>query len=212
MSFLQSLWGWVSLNLISPLKWDNIKSLFNGGVYWELTEEEHDKIRRLLKDGYYIILTRRKTHFTTYLISIGNFLKTGKWGYWSHALMNLEGDVSKDEDFRLMEATGPGTHYSSFMKVFDCDSVVLLRPKLFNVEDWVETLDKLKLQEGKPYDTLFDLVDDQKLSCIELVVEALEENIDKMPKFLQMMEEHKVVTPQMIYDCGDFEVVLEYRH
>lgn len=211
MKILQSIWTWISLNIISPITWNPIKALFNGGVYWDLTEEDHNQLRKLLAKNHYIILVYRKTHFTSYLIMLGNLIKTGKMGSWSHALMNLEGEAAKDEDFRLLEATGKGVHYSSFMQVFDCDRVCLLRPKGFTDEDWTEALDKLRKQEGKPYDTLFDLSEDQSLSCVELVHEAIEGDLTKLPSFTALIEKYKNLTPQMFYDCDDFEKVFEVR-
>lgn len=209
---LEKIWEWVSLNIISPINWNSLHALFNKGVYWELTEAEHDKLRKLLAKDHYIILVRRKTHFTTYLISLGNFIRTGNFGYYSHALMNLECDVNSDHDFELMEAIGKGVGYASFMRVFDCDSVCLLKPYSFTTQDWTEALDRLRKQNGKKYDTLFNLADDKKLSCCELVYEALEGDIDKMPNFVDMIKKYKNITPDMFYQCKDMEIIYEVRH
>lgn len=48
-------------DIISNIHWPRTQALLNGGVYWALTEEDHDKIRRLLKEHYCFILTRRKS-------------------------------------------------------------------------------------------------------------------------------------------------------
>lgn len=213
---LKKLWNWFSLNIISLCTWNGAKALLNGGIYYDITESEQDRIRKLLVSGYYIILTRRKTHLTTYLIALGTWIKTGKLGYWSHGLMNLEdSNVHDDQDYRLMEATGIGVHYSTFMQVFDCDSVVLMKPKGFTIEDWTVCLDQLKKQEGKPYDTLFDLAQDNSLSCVELVRIALQASpnyLKEFSKFEAMVQSEGKVIPQMLYDCGDFDVVYEVRH
>ena len=208
------IWEWFSLNIVSPINWSSLKALFNKGVYWELTELEHNKLRTLLAKDHYIILIRRKTHLTTYLISLGNYIRTGKLGYWSHALVNLEDSVQTDFDYQLLESIGVGTKFSSFMQVFDCDSVCLLKPYCLNETEWTHAVDQLRLQEGKPYDTVFKLVDETKLSCCELVYEALKNDIWKMPTFNRMIKEHhNQVTPDMFYNCkGDFEVVFEVRH
>lgn len=211
-------WGktltWISLKIISKMEWSPLKALFNGGVYWDLKEEDHNKLRELLKPGYFIILNRRKTHFTTYLISIANFIKTGKFATYSHAFMNVDANTDNDYDFKFMEATGVGVHCSTFMQVFDCDCVALLRPKGFTTQDWVEVVDGLLQQEGKKYDCLFDVSDDNKLSCVELVRRALQFDdnyAEKFKAFEAMISKAGNLTPQMLYDCPDFEVVYEVR-
>lgn len=213
--WLKSAWKYLSLQVIGRVQWNDLRARFNGGVYWDLTVAEQAKIRELLAIGYYVILTRRKTHLTTYLIAIGTWIKTGSLGYWAHGLMNLEEDVESDADFRLMEATGLGVHYSPFDQVFDCDSAALLRPKGFSIEDWARTLDKLKMQLGKPYDTLYDISRDSALSCVELIrlaLQASENYAQNFKRFEALVNKGKIVTPQMLYDCGEFEIVYEVRH
>lgn len=212
MNALAAIWRWISLNVIGKTTWNSVRSLFNGGVYWSLTEEEHDTLRRMLAEGHFIILTRRKTHLTTYLIALGHWIKTGRLGYWSHAVMNLEGEVERNSDFRLMEATGKGTGYSSFMNVFDCDSVVLLKPLGFTSASWTDAMDVLRHQEGKEYDTLFDITEDKRLSCVELVYKALEGERSRLDGLMKCVEKYKTLTPDMLYDCGDFSIELEIRH
>lgn len=210
-----NLYDWFVLKVISPFQWGAIKALFNGGVYWELTEQEHDHIRRLLVKDYYIILTRRKTHLTTYLIAIGNLIKTRKFGYWSHALMNLEDEALEDHHFRFIEAVGKGVSYTTFMGVFDCDSVALLKPKHFSIEEWTDIMDKAKEYYGRPYDTLFNIANDNKLSCVELVRQALKacpEYEVTFQKFEEMIAKARSLTPDMFYSCSDFEIVWETRH
>jgi len=206
--------NWFLLTFISPIKWNSIKALFNRGIYWDLKESDHDYLRTNLAKNYYVILIRRKTHLTTYFIGLASWLKTGKWGYWSHALMNVDdGNIRNDNDFKLMEATGSGVHFSTFMEVFDCDSVCLLRPKGYTDEDWVETLDCLLKQEGKFYDNLFDVADDSHLSCVELVRRALQNDDEystKFAKFEEMIKKSNLV-PDMYYSCDNFEIVWEIR-
>lgn len=219
MSKYTTWWGrlltWLSLNTVAKVEWNAIKALFNKGIYWSLTEEDHDKLREDLKSNYYIILNRRKTHLTTYLISLANLIKTGKFSHYTHALMNVDdGNIRNDNEFKLVEATGTGVHYSSFMKVFDCDSVVLLRPKGFTDENWTVALDGLLKQVGKEYDCLFDVSDDSKLSCIELARRALQFQPDyetRFANFEAMIKKTGNLTPQMLYDCPDFEIVWEVR-
>lgn len=198
-------------NVFAAIKWDKIKGLFNHGKYYSLTEPDLEYLRAALKPNYYIILTRRKNHLTTYLIAIASLITTQKASHYTHALMNVDdGNVKNDEDFMLMEATSKGVHYSSFMEVFDCDSVALLRPKGYTDKKWTKALDALLKQNGKKYDNLFDVSDDTKVSCVEMCYQALKQN--NLPGLEALMEKHAGnLTPQMLYDCGDFDIVWETR-
>jgi hypothetical protein len=191
---------------------------FIGKISWtsfvEITPIEKLKIKRLLETNYYIIVTRRTNHLSTYFIGLSEVFLRFKFGYWAHAVMNLEDTVTVETDFRIMEATGKGVHYTEFDKVFDVQSVALLIPRSMTVEDWTSILDKAKEQLGKPYDTLFNIADDSKISCIELVRTILKDLPDydvKFKNFEAMIAKSKNVTPQMLYDCKDFEVVFEIR-
>lgn len=189
-----------------------------GKIHWTptntLTFTEQNHIKQLLTDNYYIMLSRRNNHLTTYVISIGTLLLTGKWSYWSHAFMNVENEVKKDEDFKIVEAIGTGVEYTPFNKVFDVNSVVLLKPKTMALDHWTMVLDKAKTELGKPYDNLFDLKNDQALSCVELVRTALMAEPDyeqNFSNFEHTISKHGNLTPQMFYDCPDFIVVYEIR-
>lgn len=191
---------------------------FVGKIHWTpknlLSDDELSLIKNLLKKDYYIILSRRNNHLSTYFIMLGNFLITGKFGYWGHALMNLENTIVDDSDFRLIEAISEGTVYTPFNKVFDVNGVVLLKPKSMSVDKWTILLDRARIDLGKPYDTLFDIKNDQQLSCVELVRDVLmaEPNYSiDFANFEAMIQSSRNLTPQMIYDCGDFEIVLEIK-
>ena len=201
---------------ISRVSWQSVRSLFNKGIYWDLSEQEMNDIRQLLNDNYFIILNRRKAHLSSYLIAIAHWLKTGRMGYWSHVLMNLEDEIQSDYDFRLIEAVGiHGVRYASFMQVFDCDSVALLKPKHFSHDEWLQIMEKAKSYYGRPYDTLFDLVSDSNLSCVELVRNALKDDphySEKFKNFEAMIAKYENLTPDMFYECEDFDIVYETRH
>jgi len=197
--------------------WDKM-SMFFSKIHWKsdnlLSDEELSKIKVALKPNYYVILTRRNNHFTTYMISIANFFLTGKFGYWSHVLMNLEDEVETTSDFRLVEAISSGVTISPFNSVFDVNSVVLLKPKHLTIEKWTAILDKAKNSVGRPYDSLFDLKNDSAMSCVELVRYALQADPDYATNFAEfeaMISKRKNLTPQMFYDCPDFEVAYEVR-
>ena len=188
--------------------------LFIGTVHWKakkvLTTEEQVKIRNMLIDNYFIILTRRRNHLSTFFINLADFLITRKWGFWSHALMNLEDTVNTVTDFRLMEATAVGVHYSLFETVFDVQNTVLMKPKSMSIDKWTTVLDRARVDLGKPYDTLFNIADAKALSCVELVRNILQGEPDYATDFANfeaMIVKYKELSPQMIYDCGDFDVV-----
>ena len=200
-------------------------SIFNkivayiGSIEWvsktSISETDKLKIKEMLKNDYYIILTRRNNHLSTYFISAIELFLRFKFGYWVHSVMNLEDSVQTDDDFRLLEATGVGVHYSTFDYVFSAQSAVLMKPKSMTIEEWTSTLDTAKSQLGKPYDTLFNIADDSKVSCIELVRKILmaEPNYaEDFNNFEEMIKTAKNLSPQMLYDCPDFEVVFETRN
>lgn len=208
--FFIAVWTWLGLHVINYIEW----SFLFGKRYWKLTEDDWNELRALCKENHYIILIRRRTHLTTYLIGAATFLKTGKFGYWSHALMNLEDEVSSDSDFRFVEATAEGVHYSSFSRVFDCDAVCLLRPRGFSDEDWTGAMNRLLSDVGKPYDMLFNLKSDKQLSCVELVLDALKGAKDfhiDLKHLKKMISSRKNLVPDMYYECVDLEIVYEKR-
>lgn len=189
-----------------------------GKIHWGykdgLTAKELAEIRNRLIPNYYIILTHRNNHLSTFFVGLASWVVSGKWSYWAHALMNLEDEVKSDSDFRLIEATGAGIHYSTFEDVFKVHGVTLMKPKSMSIDRWTVVMDKANSHLGKPYDSLFDLKNDQKLSCVELIRDALMAEPDYMKNFAnfeEMISSNKNLTPQMFYDCPDFEVVYEVR-
>jgi hypothetical protein len=193
--------------------------LLIGKIHWKnnnlVTPEEQDEIRKFLNKNHYIILTRRNNHLSTYFIGLADFLLKGKWGFWSHALMNLENTTEADSDFRLIEAIGAGVQYTRFERVFNVNAVVLLKPKSMTIEEWTDVLVKANTEIGKPYDSLFDLANDNALNCVELVRTALQAQpnyASDFEHFETTIVKAKNLTPQMFYDCPDFEIVYEVRH
>jgi hypothetical protein len=191
---------------------------FVGKVTWHLkdglTEKDKAELYKLLADDYYIILTRRRNHLSTYFTSLGNFLLTGKFGFWTHTLMNLEDEVDSKDDFRLIEAVSAGVQYSHFDDVFNVNAVALLKPKRVSLEQWTAAMDASKEFLGRRYDTLFDLANENKMSCVEVVRAALM----RIPgyhalftNFEARVSKKKNLTPQMYRDSDDFEVVYEVR-
>lgn len=206
----------------------NLKSIYNnvlsffstliGKIQWapsnELTLQQQAVIREMLANDYYLILTRRKNHLSTYAIGFVDFIKTGKYGYYGHILMNTEDRINQDSDFRLVEAIGTGVQYTPFEYVFNVNAVALLKPKGITIEEWTKVMDSTKDYVGRPYDTIFDLLDASEMSCVELVRAALmwlPDYDERFANFEKMITEEKVLTPDMFYNCPDFEIVYEIR-
>jgi hypothetical protein len=143
-------------------------------------------------------------------------IKTKKWPTYSHILMNLDvGNPSDTEGFELMEATNIGVHYSTFDEVFDCDQICILSPKNIDAAEWAEIMTGLSTQLGKPYDDLFNINDSSHVSCVEMVLAALQAlpNFDEaFPHLSSMIKQVGNLTPQMYRDCIDFEVIYETKH
>lgn len=189
-----------------------------GKIHWKIRDEisvsDKEYIAEQLKPHYFIILTRRSNHISTFFIGLSNLILRGKWGYWSHSLMNLEDEVTEEDDFRLIEAIGRGVTYSDFDSVFNVSDVALLKPKNMSPEYWTVVLDKLKSKLGTKYDTLFDLKSEEQVSCVEVVRLALRAEPDyekNFANFEKMIKESKNLTPQMFFDCPDFEVVWQAK-
>lgn len=180
-----------------------------------LNEEQLQQINSMLTTDYYIILTHRSNELSTFFTGLATFLLSGRWGYWSHALMNAEDEVKSPEDFRLVEAVGVGVKYTPFDKVFDLQGACLLKPKRMPIEVWTAIIDAAVSELGKPYDTLFDISNDKALSCVELVRTALmrgDPNYESnFSNFEALIKKNKNLAPETFYRCGDFEPVLEIR-
>lgn len=206
--------GVAIIDLLAKISWNPIRALFNRGLFFSLKEEDWDKLHELLGKNYYIILTRSSSHLSTYLVSIGTRINDGRWGHWGHALMNMEGDDPTKDDFKMMEATGKGVHFSTFWEVFTCDSVALLKPKNLTAEEWTAVMETLLKQQGKKYDTLCDLANDEQLNCVEMCRLALSASPNykkSFANFEEMIVKNKNLTPESFYHCPDFEVVWEVR-
>lgn len=209
------LWHGIT-SVISKISWMRLYAIFNHGRQYKLTDADHQELKKILADSYYIILINRKTHLTTYLLGFLSLLKTGKLPKYSHALMNADSiETAQDWDhFKFVEATSIGVHFSKFLDVFNCDSVCLLKPKSLDHSEWNDVIDGLVAENGKEYDDLFDLIDTTHVSCVEVVLDALRKDPDYNKDFANleaMINRVGTLTPQMYRDCSDFEVVLEIR-
>ena len=192
--------------LISKLTW-------RGNTF--MPAEELDKLRDMFRKDYYIIATRRKNSVAAFFINLGHFLLRGRWGYYTHVLMNAEETAVADDDFRFVEATTHGTQYSTFSMVTDdIDAIALLKPHSMTLEEWTACLDGVKEYLGRPYDNLFNLKNDYEINCVELIRLALQKLPDYSTRFAAfeaMCSKYKTITPQMFLECPDFHKVYEVR-
>jgi hypothetical protein len=221
---LKKVVAFISINFISPCKWTFIKFFFTGRAY-DLRAHDRENARSMMQKRTYLWVSRRDTHLTTYLICFSDYLLSlyawarnkfkgtrPRFGFWSHAFINYD-------DNEIVEAISKGVQRNFFDDAFDCDAAAALLPKNLSVSEW-EDLQPLIAEEmlkqiGKKYDTVFDLSEDEKVSCIELVRVILKNKVHnydlKFAKFETMIKTYKNVTPQMLYESEDFVCVWEVR-
>lgn len=204
------------LRFIGTIKWDwayyKIK-----GRRWGLTTDDWLNIANKLSEGHYVILTHRKTHLTTYLINAGDWIKRPRWGfgYWSHGLINETTNFGAAwAHYKLIEAISKGVVRSDFKDCFNCEGVVILKIPGYTKPEMVEVKDVAVGNLGRDYDFLASLREEIRINCVENLLDGLNDNegypVD-LPNLDRLIRKHKVLTPQMIYECGDFEIVLEIR-
>ena len=188
-------------------------------VHWQqtsrLSDEHKQELKEKLTKDYYIIATRRDNQLTTFFICLGNYLLTRKWGRYTHVLVNLEDEVKSLTDFRLIEATGKGVHFSTFEEVFEPTyDIILIVPNNMTLKQWTVALDKAKTYLGRPYDNLFDLKSDLEINCVELIRLALLDTADyetNFAEFEKLVKSKKKLTPDMFAQCADFKVVYRIK-
>ena len=198
---------------------ENYIATFIGICNWALknplTTADLNAVNTLLVQDYYIILTRNNNHLSSYMIGLSDLYLEHKMGYWGHALMNVENEVINDTDFKFVESIGTGVQYATFAEVTAVNSIALLKPKTMPMSDWTAVLAKAYADIGKPYDTQFNINQTAEFSCVELVRNALMAEPDYATNFANFeatVQKYGRITPQMIYDCPDFEIVFEVRH
>lgn len=204
-TFFQKVQIW-AIELVAKIRWKQKDSL---------TQNDDAKLKEMFAKDYYIVASRRGNYLTTFFITLGHLLMTGRKGNYSHVLMNLEDEVKYDGDFRFIEATGKGTHYSTYEEVFTgVDAVALIKPKNMPIEEWTRALDDMKIYLGRPYDNLFDLKNNLEINCVELIKLALEKTPDyhiRFAEFEKMARKKKKLTPDMFVQCSDFEVIYKIK-
>ena len=204
-TFLQKIQIWF-IRLLTKFHWEQKHPI---------SSEDKTVLKEKLAKDYYVIATRKSNYATTFLITLGHFFLTRKWGFYSHVLMNLEDTVKTDDDYRFIEATNVGVKYSDFDTVFGAvDAVALIKPKSMTIDEWTAALDRSKTYFGRPYDNLFDLKSDREINCVELVRLALSGNPNYKTDFIEfekLVEAKKKLTPDMFAQCSDFEIAYTVR-
>ncbi|HEX4129748.1 MAG TPA: YiiX/YebB-like N1pC/P60 family cysteine hydrolase [Pirellulales bacterium] len=128
-----------------------------------------------------ILFTRKEHAVTNYFLP----------GYWPHSALYL-GDAAtlvslgideldhirhrwsriaaaeRDDPRRVLEAMKDGVHIRPLQSPMNCDSVVLVRPRL-DRDEIATALARGLLHEGKPYDFDFDFSRSDCLVCTEVV-------------------------------------------
>ena len=180
---------------------------------YDITAEDKQLLAKKLASGYYVILVGTKSSLSSVVVSFFSWVRTGKWSTYTHSLMNCDNitDPSNRSGFKFVEALTNGVSYTTFDEVFACDHVCLLTPANVKHEEWNLIIDNLTSSVGTPYDDLFDLVDSSKMSCVEVVLNALKASghVEEFANLTGMIENVGNLVPQMYRDCPDFKVEIE---
>lgn len=199
------------MDFIPKVKWHRLREIIWGpnlGIGWQ----DRLVIMSQLDKGYYIILTEDRGSLSSWGVKLLHFLLHFKWCRYTHALVNVE--PTNAERYVFLEAINTGVKFSHFHEVFNCDSVVFLRPKWYTQEEFDSTVEDIYSEIGKDYDKKFKYDDPQDRSCVEIARQrmmTLPDYHNKMRVFEHMIKYKKNLTPQMLRDCPDFEVVLEIK-
>lgn len=216
----------VSRYILSPFSWTRLKFLLTGREY-DLTATDREYLRKMCDQGVFIWVTRRETHLTTHLITFSDWalgllawLRRGrkgerpKLGFYAHAFLNTENDT-------FIEAVSEGVIESYFDNIFNVDAVAALAPKHLTLIEWhmfsKKFVEVATSKKGAQYDTVFDLKDATKVSCIELIRLSLQHCMSdddyllRFGNFEALIKDKRNLTPQMLRDCSDFEIVIEMR-
>lgn len=199
------------MDMLAFVHWRPLRKLICGKGF-RLSAGDHRAIKRILSTGYYIILTEDRAHLSSWAVKFANIFVTGKMARYSHALVNVEPDGA--HEFKFVEALNKGVKVSTFDEVFTCDSVCILKPKRYTVTQIDAAVGSSMRYIGVKYDKRFKHNDASELSCVEVVRNCLKDLPDyeeKMRIFEYMISTEKNLTPQMLKDCPDFEVVREFK-
>lgn len=204
------LYNWF-MDFVPKVKWHKIKKKI-WGYHFNIELSDWPLIEEVLDTGYFIILTADKCSLSSWGVKALHFALTGKFASYSHALVNVEGEPP--EPYKFVEALNAGVKASTFIEVFSCDAVCILKPKYYSLEQLNATVGEAMVNIGKKYDKKFNYQDDAEMSCVEVArarLKSLPNYETEMRVFEHMIKTEKNLTPQMFRDCPDFEVLLEIK-
>lgn len=208
---IKKIYDFFMLRIVSGLNWTGLKYFLTGREY-DLTDNDIERVCEFLLRDNFVGLTYRKTHFTSYPIVLAHWLVTGNWKLISHAWINVDKEEFDSSKIRIFESISKGTIVSPFWKVLNCDTVILLKPKHMTDYGWSKAMEYVQSKLGTKYDALCNEENDDELNCVELVVDAiLNEMPWALPNLKVMIKKYKCLTPQMLLECGDFKICLEIR-
>lgn len=206
---MRKIAAWFMFKIVGRLNWTGLKYFFTGREY-NITTEQVETACNLLLEQRLVGLSYRATHFSSILIILGHFLLTGRWVKLCHAWINTDDEMKNPFGLKIYESISEGAIESPFWKVILCDGLVLLKPRWVKEENWDKINEVLKRQDGLPYDIFARYKDPSEINCCERVVRAiLDVQPDALPALCHMMKRYGNLTPQMLLECGDFEVVYE---
>lgn len=206
------LFRYFMLVLIGRANWTGLKYFLVGREYDMKPAEVRAVCDHLLNERL-IGLSYRSTHLTSYCILFIHWVVTGHWIKWSHAWINVDDESTDPLGLVIYEAVAEGVRKAMFWQVLLVDDVALFRPKNLTPEVWAQVSLNLQKDLGNKYDCHGNIKDHSEVNCIEEVVFAiLHADPGALPNLVKMMEKRRILTPQMIEECGDFEKVVEFRH
>jgi hypothetical protein len=203
--------------LIGRINFDSIRYLITGQSY-NLNYKDITDALKLMKTGRYVGLVTRKSHLSTWVICLGHYIacwmhgKKPNIGKYGHCFLHLEDDLTDNEGFQIVEAVEKGCKISEFWDVLLVDSICLLRPKNYSDDQLEEMINISKKYVGLPYDKKSNMHDHSSVNCVEGQYAALMSiDMNGLPNLNAWLKSTKLITPDMIRDCGDYEIVYETR-
>lgn len=208
---MKKLFKLFMIYVIGRVNWTGL-SYFITGKEYKLTNDDVKKLADYMLKERVVGISARNTHLSTLMATLGHFILTRRWLWVGHAFINVDDEQSDPFGMQIFESVGAGAIVSPFWKVILCDYVWLGKPKYVKESDWEKIHQVLLSQQGIVYDIFCNPRDASALNCVERVVLAiLTVDPTALPSLSRMMEKYGNLTPQMVIECGDFEVCLEIK-
>lgn len=203
------MYAW-TMTQLARIRFEWLVRLFKEPVY--LTPMDRIEIMDKLRNGNYMIAVKDPYSLSGFFVRFSHWFLTGHKAHYTHVLLNLEDD---GEDFKFVEATSSGVHTSDFHEVFKhAQNVALLKPKYYTSNEFDECIKHANDLVGKKYDFGYNVNDESKMSCVEVVLSCLKKlpfYSDRMRCLEFLMKYERNLTPDMYVEVPDIEVVLEIK-